>query len=212
MEHHLNRQQQSKTMIVNPLIVKMIRVLYLAYTFIAFLTHCRCNYWPSTRGLYSSRRCQCGGGCSAALWNSRWHINTIHYHHFPGNCHRSVSLATVEQSGMRRAYWVFLNHIQHTASTDYSPTASPSSGTISASNTQSTHTFVSFNDTNSEAPETFFVNITITGTTPASLSATADPDRATVQITDNDGKLHYVHYCSCCVCMCVHILPYSSRH
>lgn len=88
-------------------------------------------------------------------------------------------------------------YIQHTANTDYSPTASPSSGTISASNTQSTHTFMSLNDNNSEAPETFFVDIMISGTTPSSLSATADPDRATVRIIDNDGKLHYVYYCTC---------------
>jgi len=77
-------------------------------------------------------------------------------------------------------------------SADYSPTASPSSGTISASNTQSTHTFEILNDTYTEAPQTFFINITISETTPPSLSATANPDRATVRIIDDDSKFHRV--------------------
>ena len=77
---------------------------------------------------------------------------------------------------------------QHTENADYNPTASPSSGTISASNGQFSHTFQIINDTNIESPEFFLMHIMITGTTPPSLIATADPDRATVQIIDDDSK------------------------
>lgn len=78
---------------------------------------------------------------------------------------------------------------EHTENVDYNSTASPTSGAISAFDTRSTHTFAIIDDNNIESPETFLMDVIITGTTPLSLIATANPNRATVRIIDDDGKL-----------------------
>ena len=82
----------------------------------------------------------------------------------------------------------FIITCDNTETSDYSPIALPSTGTISSSNTRSTHTFEVFNDTNTESPETFFIHVMIVGTTPPSLNTSTDPDSATVRIIDDDGK------------------------
>ena len=79
---------------------------------------------------------------------------------------------------------------EHTENADYSPTALPSTGTISSSNTRSTHIFEIFNDTSTEPPETFFMHVMIAGTTPPSLNTSTDPDSATVRIIDDEGKFY----------------------
>lgn len=77
---------------------------------------------------------------------------------------------------------------KHTENADYNSTAFPSSGILSASNTRFTHTFQIINDANIESPEFFIIHIVITGTTPPSLTAIADPNRAAVRIIDDDGE------------------------
>ena len=88
-----------------------------------------------------------------------------------------------------------MHHDQLTENADYNPTASPPSGTISSSNTWFSHTFEIINDTKIESPESFLMHIMITRTTPPSLSATANPDRATVRIIDDDSK-HCCYFCA----------------
>ena len=93
---------------------------------------------------------------------------------------------------------------------DYSPIALPSTGTISSSNTRSTHTFEILNDISIESPETFFMHVMITGTTPPSLNASADPFNATAQILDDDGM--YYQSLTLLFTTCSNFLTYSTLH